>query len=1844
MSKSSMAGPPAPRAPSRSSRRGAPRPAVQLGSVVGRGAVLSSTIDQPRLAPQPYALQPLQPIQRAPSPVFPSILKVAGHAHAGGPSAPPVHAPPPMGDRAHSAPIVPTLARHAHAHARAAESTECPGSSQSISTAASSSSHTLKLQTPQSKSHGPDPASSGSLDAMAASPPARLARPDAGAHDEWAVPVQHRRKGSGDRLKGGVAFAQAPLTKPGKTSTGLLGGRKGGKAETMPAGRDDHRLSQGWMQVDEFGEIHQSTPPRQLQHFTFPQQQQQHRQPAPAGTGYDKRVPPPIMVPLKQASPPRPRFERAATAPPASPTEDRRPSASRSRSSLDQLRSTSPSPAPRAPRKSSLSTPPAVVVEDARRRGLPVSHKAPPPPLATRRSDDVVRNAPGPQAIEAPQDKDKGLSFKKSSGALKALFRGGKAKDKDVAPPMPAMPSAAGPSRVRPSDDRLRPTMDTSRSSVDELRPRPSMSRSNTPGGSPAPSAASYGRRTPDFSRTPEFQRTPDFTRTPDSRTPDSTGRSSFAADRSLYPAPPQLQRASSTGAQAALSVDTRRSPPQRQLPPLPPLSPVPGSQSAAFAPVQTKPYLPDIVSLGPSSAPSRAQLASPALLVQAPYASAIASPARSDSTADSSDTAGPRGQWSPVKPSKSLHLLSLPDLDLSFDFNLDAIGGSPGTSRRSPKGSPKSRASPRSPRSTRTSPSNPGSPQRSASVSASSSFARAYDRPRSKSFDAFADNWAPLHVDAVGAGLMSPTIRQLFDAESSMFTPTEPVPMRVPVPVDFAASHPATSDGGHSQSHSLSSQPSVASDQSPSDAASSATRPRTPEERSPPLPDHAVVVDDKAQTIPTQGLALAVPAEIAITVTMSNSNGSLVDMGPVEAVEIVHKTGTATVREPRTRRRALQTRSKVVTPTAGVSVRSLTLEMERLLNSYRYPTMATMSAERSALIRAELVPCLYEVEKQFECEAHLAAAQMGAHALRHAAFEWADLLLHELQVEQAANERGACLEGLGAVLESACLGAPSLAKDTEDEARFRRLMVRVMGFVMDKLGAKGVFHNTLLFSGRFLAFAFFRIPHIGDQLVTVLQPPRGALMRFTRAALLGAPVPAEAQPKYPAHLQALCFDNARAYTARLNALSPEFTSEDERDAFLFTPGNWLRRWQSDDSELFPAFYRAYHRQLALYLAPAIEYYEARDEAVPTAVLLRAPGYAHLATMFAKKCHSYILGSVNAVTTSSAAQAFEATETAGFRGSQKPAVLETANRRLVETLATFANTRVLVPAPAAAGGRMLEVDGTQLWSEMMDYWAKSLIGKTSLYAPKGVFCLFDLLDGIVDPPAEVVTELSTTAPAESLLDVAYVIHTVRVVLTQGEHALTLVKVIAFVFTHWEVLTAHADDRRELCLELLLEKQLFERLLLFWSQSVRSYILRLVVFRLGHLHTTSADPASHAVEIESVRLLQTRLEAIKRRHDELEPSPGSDASSPSSPLPPSDAPPLTPTDGSGTGGAGMTRSRSTITMIADSPRTGNVNKAEKLLGLGLGIQDGPRDREREVGPEPKKGSWWKRSFGANKRKKSAGDAAGHVGASPTPPPAPQVPSGDSPKLDRKRTPKLDRGASPAPLGAAALAPAPVLVPSPALSSPSTNASTSPTDAKGARETMRKPRPPQIYTGTGPAPVDTDADADVDAAAAGVPRAHSPSGHSFEFELPTASPRSDTFDPSPSPRPGTPGSPARHAGPSQPPSPRGPASPHMSRSFSKRGSLLPPATARQLALEAEADAGRETPHAGDSTSTHTPPADKGYDKRLHPYAVRMLAELEDAQKEYNEWWSDGGVGKVDGAPPRLAVAWPFHEGDE
>ncbi|OXG25689.1 hypothetical protein C361_01649 [Cryptococcus neoformans Tu259-1] len=1391
------------------------------------------------------------------------------------------------------------------------------------------------------------------------------------------------------------------------------------------------------------------------------------------------------------------------------------------------------------------------------------------------RSLDVQRSSDFDAALlgdEGERKSSGGKSMKKkSSDALRALFgRGASGKGKKEDAPTTSVAGASQERKISPSQLMVQNYDDNSQRSRSSGRATPTMGLNS-------------GRTTPTFdSRSSNEKSTPTF----DSR--PGNGRTT-----------PTLKLSSSSSSSSRLNAPSRELPPPPEpsptfltaipptLPPLP--SPVESSKPPTFDP-STSTLLSlsiDDAPFFPSNSPRRLPFAKPATPPRLP----------------------------------SPHRLQLPELDLDFHLEFDSFNFSPTSASRrtsplkvrtpkspSPKSSPVRSYSTRSP----SRPSNsPERLQRSWTVlerttsdglsmtegdegapplRSSARFSRESRSPKLSSMEKN-EVFGPLLEDQSSktsslALTRSPSPRetissQLPSSEDSTSTESSTHESASPIlPVTPKETTPTTSAFG---------EVSLSTSSSTVDPPSSASLPN---------------VNSDVQCKEEKKLITPNPPPIALsTVPPPAAAGALAPPAIISSpAPVIAKMEQPVRKEYRKHELTLLSKSETIIPDKNFSISAIAHRAEEIRVAFKYPEGGTSAADRAVSLRADLVPLIAEADRRT-----YSRGQEGEYTLLREAFlKWINVLISELKYDRPVDERGAVLESLAALFESIALSEDALQLSEDHRDKFTQMMIRCMSFVMEKLGGRGVFQNILVFSGRFLAFAFFRVPHVAHQLLTVLQLPKGALMRFTGNITLAVDCPSSVQPQYPKHLIPLCFDNVVRYTSRLNSFTAEFETEAEREAFLFTPGYWLRRWQSDDSELFPSFYRAYHRQLARYLGPVIKYYEAQNKPVPAAILMRAPGYAHLATAFAKKLYSYIMGTVNAVTTYSTASNFDATESALQAPNAKPPVLVTANRRLTETLITFSEQRITIPV----GKEVIDCEMSQIYIGMIDLWTKNLISKTSLNAPKGVFCLFDLLDGIVDPPYGAIPGIPSRL--DSVVDVAYLIHVVRIILTQTEHAMTIVKTIAFVFSHWEVMTARTEDRRELCLDLLLDKEVFERLLLFWSHSVRSYMLRLVVFRLGHLETSGErkHDAGWQAEIQTVRLLQTRLDCIKRRYDELEPKPiGVEAAEDENghmPVSPLDAEePFMP------------RSRSTITMVTDARSAVSVDKAERLLGLGLGAVNASRG-ELEIDPVTgsnkfgKAAKWLKKNFKNKKKGKwMAGSTLGSLDGSPT-----MSSDADSPGLEA--SPEIFGG----PRSSKELGSSPLIPPRtpPKNSDDWSESSTSITTTSTSNPTASitppsqcKPKPPTIIT--------TPSER-------GRPRGN----FTFEFEIPTMSPRSDTFD-------ATPTSPRHNSQP--PPSPRKPTSPHMSKSFSKRSSLLPPSTANALdsIMESEREKEKEKKKAEEKVRQ-----EKGYDKRLHPYAIRMLGELEDAQKEYDEWWSDGGYGKLDGLPPRLTVAWPFHDNED
>lgn len=445
-------------------------------------------------------------------------------------------------------------------------------------------------------------------------------------------------------------------------------------------------------------------------------------------------------------------------------------------------------------------------------------------------------------------------------------------------------------------------------------------------------------------------------------------------------------------------------------------------------------------------------------------------------------------------------------------------------------------------------------------------------------------------------------------------------------------------------------------------------------------------------------------------------------------------------------------------------------VEVEAALARFKTILNQSTPSDKGALLRSVLLPFLALEAETPNVEVSGTGPLSSSKARRSMFFEWIQHLLMELQTIQTSADRGAILESIACIIESRTFSAPMLQQDEVDEKKFFSVFGHILNYAIGELNKKGVYQNTLIFSGRLLAVAFFRVENVASKLLRALPVNRFALERVASEANWDARNPSlgdwEAyKQRFPPTLTDFCFQDARSYLKMLdshtsNPLNSDGHTDDDRylvrqaEVEVEMSGNWLRRWQSDDSELFFSFCRNYHRQLAGFVTTG-----RGCESMQT-LFFGGPGYAHLATCIHQKCLSLVHRDILSVTTLSSQKNFNPGETANvLSGSTagKPRHLEAANRRC---------TAIVVDIVRAPLSHPL------IFGPMLGIHIKSLIKRTSLYDVQGVFCLLDWLDGVLGHME------TAELPVERLVDVEFIIETTWLLLKDADHALALMRTIA----------------------------------------------------------------------------------------------------------------------------------------------------------------------------------------------------------------------------------------------------------------------------------------------------------------------------------------------------------------------------------------------------------------------------------------------------------------------------------
>ncbi|KAK3819666.1 MAG: hypothetical protein J3Q66DRAFT_399125 [Benniella sp.] len=433
-----------------------------------------------------------------------------------------------------------------------------------------------------------------------------------------------------------------------------------------------------------------------------------------------------------------------------------------------------------------------------------------------------------------------------------------------------------------------------------------------------------------------------------------------------------------------------------------------------------------------------------------------------------------------------------------------------------------------------------------------------------------------------------------------------------------------------------------------------------------------------------------------------------------------------------------------------------------------------------------------------------------------------------------------------------------------------RKMLTQTLQYAIDRLNQKGVYSNVIAFCARILAICFFKLPGVAFGLLHALPVSRSYISRMAKTMDLtgGHCGMTQIMALFPEYLSPICFVNTGSWSRDFEKLKHRMNSGDGAPPMEMF-GNWVRRWQSDDSELFFAFYRHYHHCLAQYLEGPLQRIQAggwASSAIAAKVYAGAPGYLYLSAFFLTKVEGLVHREIHPVTTivqfepningNGAAErdrAMASVATGEFPGTAapsavklpngadagkdganggaatgKPKVLDMASRRFVETIVAIME------------------DHGSIYGAMLDIWIKAVVTKTSVYDVESVFCLLDFLDMLI---AELESresirlydsELSTAPPNTGAggvfvpIHVQFILTTVHLLLTTSDHTVTLMRTLSFVYQNFSLLTSTVQSLEQLTLGTLLSPNVFEKCFLHWARNVRLYYMRCLIWRVARI--------------------------------------------------------------------------------------------------------------------------------------------------------------------------------------------------------------------------------------------------------------------------------------------------------------------------------------------------------------------------------------------------------------------------
>ena len=391
----------------------------------------------------------------------------------------------------------------------------------------------------------------------------------------------------------------------------------------------------------------------------------------------------------------------------------------------------------------------------------------------------------------------------------------------------------------------------------------------------------------------------------------------------------------------------------------------------------------------------------------------------------------------------------------------------------------------------------------------------------------------------------------------------------------------------------------------------------------------------------------------------------------------------------------------------------------------------------------------------------------------------------------------------------------------------FTQNLLAQMAYVVEKMSTRNVAASVVTFCGKATAFAFFYCEGVAEILVRLWATPSDTLRR----------VLAEGSTQKQSEIDSVSGRVCTAYpqclhSLKLKALRPmmkylrSIPHSPMPIATTYIPwhGPWVSRWSGKDTDLFFVFTKFY-TDIACRFLPDDPSPEERM-AAPGWVLVQAQILTILDATIQQTNSESSIGQIgpSSVTFDDLLGEADANAT----------VLALPAHSVVRTMGE--NRLIMLLRECLSSATIMADKSRSIFAQSFSILLKVATRRTSMYDHNACFTLCDFLEEAIPILQRYQQETDVTV---AIIDWSFWLDVSKYML-KSQNSMTEVRICAFLYSMWSIITSDEDRRRELCLDWLVAEDTFHTNFNHWCPMVRAFFMRLLVWKVARLNGNGSD--------------------------------------------------------------------------------------------------------------------------------------------------------------------------------------------------------------------------------------------------------------------------------------------------------------------------------------------------------------------------------------------------------------------